>query len=328
MKIAVFFNFPDEILNALKTRLPDHEIIQTSYENLEKDKEFLKEARVIIGHRITKELLAITEKLELFQLPWVGTDLLNFELLKDTHITLCNTHWNDRIVAEHAVALLLACAKRLLEVDTDFRKGHWESRGWKSIQLRNATVLLLGYGPIGKQIAKLLTPFDMQIYALRQNPAKTTEEEKELVHKVISWDEYPEIAPHADFVIAVLPLTPVTENILNKERLLMIKKGAYLINVGRGKTIDEKALYDVLSSHHLAGAGIDVWYNYKSAKDNEPFYPSKYPFHELSNVILSPHRSASFSDVPELVWNDLVDNIRALEKGQPLKNVISIEKRY
>ena len=328
MKIAVFFNYPDEILNILQARLPTHEFLQASYDNLDKDKDFLAETRVVIGHRITKELLDLTKNLELFQLPWVGTDLLNFDLLKGTNITLCNTHWNDRIVAEHAVALLLACAKRLVEVDKDFRKGQWESRGWKSVQLRNATVLLLGYGPIGKQIAQLLSPFEMKIYALRQHPSKTTDEEKKLVQRVISWNEYSEIAPYADFVIAVLPLTPVTENILNREKLFMIKKGAYLINVGRGKTIEEKAFYDALVNQHLAGAGIDVWYNYKSSKDTEPFYPSKYPYHELSTVIMSPHRSASFGDVPELVLNDLIENITALDKGLPLKNVVSLERRY
>jgi len=328
MKIGLLIKFGQEYIDRLKSELQEHEIVEIDASNIENAKLAVKDLDVIIGASVSKEILQSAENLKLFQVPWVGLDRVDFELLKNKNVLIANSKWNDRIVAEYALTLLLTLIKQIVPVHNIFQTGSWNVRFIQSKQLTNETVLLIGFGSIGREIAKMLKPFTSEVYALRNNPEKSTEEERNLVKRVIGWNEYLEIAQNASYVINSLPLTPNTENILNKERILGMKISSFFVNVGRGKTVDEQALFEALQSKHLAGAAIDVWYNYKGQNDTEPFFPSKFPFHELENVIMSPHRAATFVDTPETVWNDAIFNIKALAANNPLKNIIDYEKRY
>ena len=328
MKIGLLIKFGQEYIDRLKSELQEHEIVEIDASNIENAKLAVKDLDVIIGASVSKEILQSAENLKLFQVPWVGLDRVDFELLKNKNVLIANSKWNDRIVAEYALTLLLTLIKHIVPVHNIFQTGSWNVRFIQSKQLTNETVLLIGFGSIGREIAKMLKPFTSEVYALRNNPEKSTEEERNLVKRVIGWNEYLEIAQNASYVINSLPLTPNTENILNKERILGMKISSFFVNVGRGKTVDEQALFEALQSKHLAGAAIDVWYNYKGQNDTEPFFPSKFPFHELENVIMSPHRAATFVDTPETVWNDAIFNIKALAANNPLKNIIDYEKRY
>ena len=328
MKIGLLQQFKQADIDYLNDNLPNHEIIPLNISS-ESINDQVADLDVVIGANASSDLIASMNKLKLFHVPFVGLDRINFEALEKKKAIICNSKWNDKIVAEYSIMLLLTGIKNLIPIQADFKTGSWKLRTTPSKMLFDSSVLLIGFGSIGKEIAKLLKPFTPHVIALRNNPNQSTAEDKIFVKEIIGWEQYNKYAKEADYVINSLPLTPETTAILTKEKLLAIKKGAYYVTVGRGKTTDEQALYEILKENHLAGAAIDVWYNYKTASDNEPFYPSKFPFQELDNVIMSPHRAATFADTtPELIWNDVIFNIEALALNKPLRNVISYKKRY
>lgn len=328
MKIGLISKFSDNYIANLRSKLPNHEIILLDQKS-DTIFEDVADIDIMIGANASDKLIESAANLKLFHVPWVGLDRINFPALQKKNVIICNSKWNDKIVAEYALALLLAQLKHLVPIHNDFIKGSWKLRPTSSRLLFGSKVLLIGFGSIGQELAKMLKPFTENVIALRNSPDKTTPSEGELVKKVISWDNYQEEVRDIDYLIVSLPLTPQTEGILSKDRLKAIKPGTILVNVGRGKTIDEEGLYEVLKSKHLGGAAIDTWYNYISSSDSEPFYPSRFPFHELDNVIMSPHRAATFNDTTiDALLEDIVFNITSLESHKPLRNVVTYEKRY
>lgn len=329
MNICILLNIDQNYVDLLKNLLPEHNIQQLNPKD-EKTINSIKKFEIIIGAYISPEILKNASSLVLYQVPWVGLNNVDFDTIKalKNPIKVCNSKWNNRIVAEYALTLLLSLMKHIVPVHNNFSKGSWGVKFLQSKQLTNSKVLLIGFGSIGKEIAKLIQPFSSEIYALRNKPEKSTEKEKLLVKEIIGWDKYDEIIPEIDFIVNSLPLTEKTKNILNEERILAMNSNALFVNVGRGKTVSEKALYKALKNNKIAGAALDVWFKYKTSKDKEPFFPSDYPYHELNNVIMSPHRAATFQDTPDTIWDDTVYNVRALENGNPLKNVISYDEGY
>ena len=329
MKIAINKRFPPEMIQELQEKIPEHELVPVSFasEIPEEEKQVIQEIEFAISGSFSQEFIKVAKNLKVFQVPWVGVNQINLQALKEKHVKLCNSKWNDVTVAEYAIALLLASAKRLTEVDRDFRTGYWRSRYWPSIEIFGSKGLLIGYGSINKNVARFLQPFNVELYALKRRLSDKTSDEYGT--RFISWEDYSSIAPRVDFVIVTLPHTKETEEILNKERLSMLKEGVILVNVGRGITIQEEALYELVKSKHIGFAGIDVWYNYhREGKTVEPVFPSKYPFHELPNVIMSPHRAANFTVRPPNYWDDVVYNITAFAEGKPLKNVVDLDRGY
>ena len=328
MKLGLLQQLQPEIKDTLRKQLPEHELIELNL----KDKDInskLHDIDVLIGANASNEIIEASTNLKLFHVPWVGLDRINFEALQKKKVPICNSKWNDRIVAEYALSMLLTGLKKLIPIHNDFRTGSWKFRPSTSKMLFDAPVLLIGFGSIGQEIARFLKPFTNNVIALRNNPEKSTSEERQLVKKIIGWSEYDQEIKNLEYIICSLPLTPQTNGILSKERLFAMKKGSYLVNVGRGKTIDEQGLYEVLQTKHLEWAGIDVWYHYISSSDSEPFFPSQYPFQDLDNILMSPHRAAVFSDAtPEAVCSDMVYNIKALASNKQLRNVISYDKKY
>ena len=333
MKIAILLNLPAVLLQKLQVLLPSHTIIPITSKTLPEKQLAVADAEVIIGEEIEQEVLEAATHLKLIQVPWVGTDRVDFAFLSKhrKQVKVCNSKWNDLIVAEYAVSLLLASSKKIVASDHEFRQGNWESRHWGTQQIHKSKILLVGFGAIGKQIARLLQPFSANVVALRRSTGSIPD--NLYVKRVITWQEYAEEAATTDYVIVTLPLTRQTRGILNKTKLLMLKPGAIIINVSRGTVIEEEALFKALESKHLGGAALDVWYQYPGGEDpfnqaNNPFFPSKYPFHTFANVIMTPHRASIWRDAVNIYWDDVVYNINALEQGVPLKNVISLEQEY
>jgi len=159
---------------------------------------------------------------------------------------------------------------------------------------------------------------------------------------MVGWDLYDDVASQADFVVCSLPLTSQTRGILDRKRFSAMKKGARFINVGRGDTVVEGDLYEALASGHLGGASLDVWFKYNWNDENPPpYFPSNYPFHELPQVLMSPHRAANYGDA-ELIggavyWETPIYNINAVAhniapEGSaspiPLRSVVELDKGY
>jgi len=250
---------------------------------------------------------------------------MNFDLTKKYNIQVCNVDQDTTTMVEFGLGLLLAHIKQIVPADKIFRQGKWESRDITKNTLINKNILILGSGAIAQEFAKLLSIFTKNIVALSKSKKKNF-----FFKKVIGWEEYENEAGQADYVINTLPLTKETTGIINNTKIRQIKKGAHFMNVGRGATVDDEALYYALKdSAHLDGACLDVWWLYNWTREYpEPFYPSKFPYHELPNVTLSPHRMVIANDLGVDYWSKLIENIVAIEKGTELKNKIDPEKGY
>ena len=240
------------------------------------------------------------------------------------HIALHNLHHNAAPTAEMALALLLAAAKRVVPLDAALRKGDWTPRYEepRELLLDGAHLLVLGYGEIGARVAAAGAALGMRVSAMRARPRGD-----EPV-PTISPEALDELLPGADAVVLTLPLTPVTEGMLDAHRLAALKDECCLVNVGRGRLIDEAALHAELAAGRLR-AGLDVWYQYPEnpeAAASTP--PSRFDFGSLDNVVLSPHRAGHCMRIDELRAEHLARLIGAAARGAPMPNRVDVEAGY
>eukprot|EP00026_Physarum_polycephalum_P013108 Phypoly_transcript_13478.p1 GENE.Phypoly_transcript_13478~~Phypoly_transcript_13478.p1 ORF type:complete len:337 (+),score=46.95 Phypoly_transcript_13478:35-1045(+) len=336
MKLVVLGSLPESQYEGLRLRVSNPSNVEwVDGKDRIKARKVVEDADMVIsfGFKLNSSNFDIWDsasKLRVVQFPWVGVDDTDFEYAKKRQITICNSRWNTAIVAEFTLSLLLSAAKLIVSSDATLRKGSWESRGWASKPVRNSNILLLGSGEIPREIVRLLQPFEANITTVRKNPNSGKEPIKGV--REISWDQFEEVAAEIDFVICVLPLTPETNGIVDAKKFAAMKKGTIFVNVGRGAVVHEEALYNALKSGHLGGAAIDVWYNYNYAlpiSENKS-NPGNFPFHELPNVVLSPHRACTLADslsAPNF-WSTPLRNWEALQSGLALHEVINYEKGY
>lgn len=287
--------------------------------NLEDRLSLLKTADAVVSGRLSQEDLENAPNLKVLFVPFTGLNTFPVELLKEQNIFVSNTHANYNYVAEKAVSLALALLGRIVELHNDLQKGIWNlnlipSNYWTTIQGKSCAVL--GYGKIGRCIAKFLKAFDCKIIAFKRNCSNEEPYADEVTN------DLNDALKKCDLIFLTLPLTDKTKGIISKD-VLENMKGKFLINVGRGDLIDEEGLYLALKNGILAGAAIDVWYNYPGRVAPEPVYPSHYPIHELNNVVLSPHKSAHAKESIEAMIDDTINNIRTyLRTGVPSNIVI------
>jgi phosphoglycerate dehydrogenase-like enzyme len=292
--------------------------------NKEKALEHLNEVDILVDGHPPVELLN-GKRLKHVIVPFVGIEpSLREALLKRSHINLHNSHYNAGFVAQHTLALLLACANRLVEADMTLRKGDWRQRYDRldSLYLESKTCLLLGYGAIGKKLAGMVQTLGMNVNVLKRSAAS---EEKVTVYTTT---QLYEALSHADVIVCTLPETPETVNLLDKTAFKAMKPNSILVNVGRGKVIDQQALYDALQSRHLLAAGIDVWWNYpKDEEARAHTLPSDAPLHELPNIIMSPHRANQTIGEEQVRLEDIAKTIQAIARGEE-RSVVDVEKGY
>lgn len=231
--------------------------------------------------------------------------------------------------AETALALMLAAAKSVAQGDRNLRRGDWTLRYSERPQLllQGRTVLILGYGRIGRHMAPVCKALGMKVIGVRRSLKPEDADDAYATVEAIS--VLPELLPNTDVLLIALPETPETKGLIGKGELERLPAHALLVNVGRGAVVDKAALYEALRDGTLAAAGIDVWYRYpkdEAARTNT--LPSRYPFHELDNVTLSPHRAGWLGreDGSRMVY--LADMLNAAARGDPLPNRIRLELGY
>ena len=289
-----------------------------------------KDADIIIGWQPTKEILLAAENIKLVINPGAGvqhiTDLFK-ELEKEGKIIpLANGHGNAYFTAEGAVALLLGHMNKIVPHHNWMAEGKWRflDEQAKSIPLRHRKVGFLGYGHVSQYIHQFLAGYEVKFHAL-----KTGWKEQPENLKTYTADELHEFLKNIDILIEALPKTPETIGLIGEKELKLLGPDGIIVHLGRGEIIDEKALFDALKNHTIEGAAIDVWYDYRPEPDTEgKTFPYHYPFHELENVVLSPHRCASPLDDLER-WHEVVDNIlRAAAGRSDFINLVDLEKGY
>ena len=195
---------------------------------------------------------------------------------------------NSKYIAEHVFAFMLAAVKRICFHTQEMRNHRFRQDLYHGT-LYEKKLALLGFGTIGQEVAKIAKHFDMEISVFKR--WKLLDEEWNAVVKFVATDrdELHKILRHADFIVVALPLTRETRNLLSKEEFAVMKKKAVLVNVSRGKVIDEEALYNHLKENPEFVACLDTWWKYP--KEEEEFRQD-YPFEELPNVLMTPHIAA------------------------------------
>lgn len=283
-----------------------------------------KEIDILLGDVPDADVLDASTNVKLLQIPWTGIDQLNFDLLKKYQFQVCNSHSNAASVAEMGLALLLSCLKQIPSHHYAMQQGNWRRPGADDCTmpelLHGKNVGLIGYGAIGRKLANMLFGFDVNLQVL------ASEARQDCNITVLGSDQLDFLCNWCDVLIVSVPLTPKTREMIGKRQFEMMKSNVYLINISRGSIIDEESLYNALKTRQIAGAGIDVWYQYPQ-RGQSLSRPSRFPFEILDNVVMSPHRGGMVRGaLPHLV--DVVENLNRFAEGRPLINHVDLAKRY
>ena len=219
-------------------------------------------------------------------------------------------------LAEFCLLGLLAFVKDLPRLERDRTGRRWPERQTPGRELRGKTLLVLGLGGVGLEVARLAKALGMEVLAVRRHPSGDLRE----VDEVHATDDLPALAARADHLVVTLPLTESTRHLVDGEVLDALPADAVLVNVGRGAVVDEEALIERLSGGSLAGAALDVF-------EREPL-PAESPLWSLPNVILSPHDTALVPEEPARVMDLFLDNLERYLAGEPLRNRVNLEALY
>jgi phosphoglycerate dehydrogenase-like enzyme len=317
--ILVTYKINEEEKNFYKTFFQDQEIyFLEDVTETDKKEKILLESEIIVAWNPTRELEMFDKSLfrnfRLIQLLSAGYDHLKFDMFPSSCLIAANQGAYATPMAEHAVAMILSLAKKLRLYHNRMAEGKFEQMKSITRQIKGATIGIIGFGSIGKEVAKLMHGFDVKIMALNTS-GKTSEE----VDFIGTLDDLDHLLIHADFVVISIPLTEETDGLIGKRELEMMKNDAILINVARGPIIKEKDLYEHLKSHPDFSAGIDTWWI-------EPFkfgeFKINYPFFELPNLLGSPHNSSMVENIMIEGAGKAAENVKRFLNNEEIKGIV------
>ena len=260
------------------------------------------------------------------QLKWIHFGVAGLEhslfpdILKSKTIITNASGVHAGPVSEFVMSAILYFAKRFKDCQKFMQTKNWTQ--WEvakqMVQLKGKTIGIIGFGSLGKAIAKKAKAFDMKVIATRRLQKKV--EHKKTVDELIPVSNLSHLLKNSDFVVIACPLTPVTKNMIGKRELSEMKSTAFIINIARGEIINEAALINALQNKTLAGAALDVF-------EKEPL-PKESPLFALDNVFLSPHISGNFPEYQHDVMVQFADNLNRYLAGKDLKNRVCKKRLY
>ena len=278
----------------------------------------LPDADVLVVSMLWKnELAKIATKLKFIQSISSGVDWYDKDILRTRGIRLASAAGvNATAVAEHAMAVMLALQRRLPESVVNQGAKRWRGMiseiAAREDQLSDKTLLIVGMGRIGSRLAKFAKAFDMRVLATKRDPS-TGAEGADAVYRT---DRLGELLGQADVVVLTCPLTPETEGLIDAQALAAMKPTAHLINVSRGRVVDETALITALQEKRIGAAGLDVTHE-------EPLHAAS-PLWAMPNVLITPHTAGETQRYEDAVIDILLDNLDRLWRGETaLRNQVA-----
>jgi phosphoglycerate dehydrogenase-like enzyme len=264
---------------------------------------------LVISGLWRNELAEKATRLRFIQSIGAGTDQFGRDVLAAKGIRLASASGvNMKAVSEHAMALILALARRLPEARDNQARHHW--RGMigdftqREDELGGKTLVIVGLGNIGGRLASLAKAFDMHVMGVRRDPSAG----KDAADSVHALGDLNSLLPQADIVALTCPLTKDTENLIDADALSRMKKSAHLVNVARGRVVNEAALIEAMRAGRIAGAAIDV-------TPEDPL-PAASPLWDLPNTFITPHTGGETRRYEDNVLDILEDNLQRLWRGE------------
>jgi phosphoglycerate dehydrogenase-like enzyme len=310
--------------------------------------------RLVVEHRTAKTLAELGEvwaevevlyttnllpapeqapRLKWVQGHWAGVDSVIAHPLvqRVTLTTASGVHASN--LAEYVLMMMLAWGHHLPRMLEHQRRAEWPEQRWQAFvprELRGATVGIVGYGSIGREVARLARAFGMRVLAVKREAGQRADEGWQLSNagdasgaladRVYASAELRAMLPECDYVALILPLTPETHHLIGAEALRAMKREAVLINIGRGAVVDEAALIAALQNGVIGGAALDVF-------EREPL-PADSPLWKLPNVILSPHVGGFTPEYDARAMQLFAENLRRYAQGERLMNVVEVKRGY
>jgi len=316
---------PDDVLLHLSNLLDSVIDVTIGVDSLSAD------TNILVHGRPSQDQLMLCSKLNALIIPYAGVPAETRKLLMDyrSELPVYNLHHNAVAASEMAMALFLAAAKTLIPVDRKFRTHDWRSRydGAPTMLLEGKTAVILGFGAIGSRLATMCLALGMNIHAVRRH----TDQPFPKPIQLHGLDDLHSLLPSADALFIALPLTPETEGLIGREEMDLLPPSCVLVNIARGSIVNEEALYTALKEKRIAAAGIDVWYSYPRAPESRADTPpSRFPFHELDNVVMSPHRGGAFrlEELERRRMSDLAHTLNAFARGEDIPHRVDIRAGY
>lgn len=305
---------------SIRRRWPEMKVVHLpDYDELPAE---LPDTDIFVGYSLRAEQLLHARKLKWIHSTAAGVAQLMYPELRDSGILITNPSGVFSVpMAEHTLGLLIALARNFPDSLRHQELAHWGQQDlWNKperlTELNGQTLLIVGFGSIGRELARRARAFDMRVWGV----TRSGQGDRSLAEKIFPAAKLLDALPHADYVVIAVPETFETRRMFGAEQIARMKPGSRLINVGRGSVLDEAPLMAALQSGALAGAALDV-------VSVEPLPPQS-PLWKVPNLFLTPHTSA----VSDRLWQRetklLLDLLDCWFSGRQLFNVIDFSRGY
>lgn len=319
LKVVSMFPFTAESLEELREAAQAEVLVRSN------NAEFLAqvpEAEVLCAFRLPENIRELAPHLRWLQYPGAGVDALGPTglLEPDSGVIITTASGiHATTISEYVFGSMLMFNRSWPELVRLQDRRIWGSTSWfnlRKLELAGQTLGIVGVGSIGRHIARLGHAFGMRVLGMKRSASKGDED----IDQYYTPAHLHELLGLSDYVVLATPLTPETEKMIGEAELRAMRKGAYLVNIARGRVVDEQALIRALREGWIAGAGLDV-------TEEEPL-PADSPLYTMPNVILTPHISGETVYYDERLVALFVDNLRRYRAGQPLRNLYEARRGY
>ena len=311
---------PAWFVEKLRAEFPDTEVLYSAQKR--DDAQALNGADVLIGWSLSPEQLRAAGNLRWIYSITAAVDQFLYPELVSSKIAISNAgSVHGPVVAEHAIAVLLALARRLPSAVRYQDRRKWAMEAIWSEQprpreVRGATLVVIGLGSIGAEVASMAAALKMHVIGVREHPERGAAG----AHEVMGYESLDSAIGRADFAVLAAPLTPRTRHLIDARRLQLFKPDAFLINVSRGALVDEAALVKALRDWRIAGAALDVF-------EEEPL--SRWsPLWKMPQMLITPHTAFLTENVWHRHYEVFTANLKRYLAGQALEGVVDLKRGY
>jgi phosphoglycerate dehydrogenase-like enzyme len=315
IKVLISFDLPSTYVDKIRRVSPGLEVVQS--EDKEEALHLMKDADVLFAGFFSKELFLAARKLKWIQSWGAGVDRFVLPEVVNSKVTLTNAGGvHPTPISEHVLGIMLCFCRKLHLFIRNQTERKWERyESWTSTEqieeLSGKTVGIVGLGRIGTEIAEKAKCLGMRVIATKRDPSRSSPGR---VDRLIHPNDLNQLLSESDFVVLSLPLTKDTQGMIGETQLKNMKRTGYLINVSRGKIVQEDKLIKALKQEWIAGAGLDTF-------ENEPL-PEDSELWKLKNVIITPHVAGLTPHYLERLTDLFCENLNRFLHGQPLINVV------